>query len=127
MEIGITGLNKSFYSEGKTIKALDRITSDHPANRIFTLLGPSGAQDDALHRRFGLPDNGRSGSGIEVVFSAERESMSRRTGGTGDGFSTYAIWPHMNVFDNVAIHSEHNERENHPQGRKTLHLCSSTG
>ena len=33
MEIRIKGLNKNYYSEGKTIKALDQVDLTIPANR----------------------------------------------------------------------------------------------
>ncbi|MFH2000785.1 MAG: ATP-binding cassette domain-containing protein, partial [Planctomycetota bacterium] len=48
MEISIKGLNKNYYSEGKTITALDQVELTIPANRIFTLLGPSGCGKTTL-------------------------------------------------------------------------------
>ncbi|MEK7243033.1 MAG: ATP-binding cassette domain-containing protein, partial [Thermodesulfobacteriota bacterium] len=50
MEISIKGLNKNYYSEGKTIAALDQVDLTIPANRIFTLLGPSGCGKTTLLR-----------------------------------------------------------------------------
>ena len=106
MEIRIRGLNKNYYSEGKTIKALDQVDLTIPANRIFTLLGPSGCGKTTLLRcivGLEMPDAGEIAIGDEVVFSAEKAIYvppDRR--GLGMVFQTYAIWPHMNVFDNVA-------------------------
>ena len=83
MEIGITGLNKNYYSEGKTIKALDRIDLTIPANRIFTLLGPSGCGKTTLLRcivGLEMPDTGEIRIGDEVVFSAEKGICRRRAG-----------------------------------------------
>ena len=106
MEISIKGLNKNYYSEGKTIKALDQVDLTIPANRIFTLLGPSGCGKTTLLRcivGLEMPDAGEIAIGDEVVFSAEKAIYvppDRR--GLGMVFQTYAIWPHMNVFDNVA-------------------------
>ncbi|PKN37053.1 MAG: ABC transporter ATP-binding protein, partial [Deltaproteobacteria bacterium HGW-Deltaproteobacteria-20] len=49
MEIKIQGVSKHYFSEGKTIKALDDVTLTIPANQIFTLLGPSGCGKSTFH------------------------------------------------------------------------------
>ncbi|HNQ02446.1 MAG TPA: ABC transporter ATP-binding protein, partial [Syntrophales bacterium] len=106
MEIRVTKVSKFYYSEGKRIEALVDVDLVIPSNRIFTLLGPSGCGKTTLLRCIvGLeaPDSGEIAIGDEVVFSAERGVFvppDRR--GLGMVFQTYAIWPHMNVFDNVA-------------------------
>ena len=106
MEIRITGLRKHYVSEGKTIKALDEVDLVIPANEIFTLLGPSGCGKTTLLRCIvGLesPDAGEIAIGDDIVWSAEKNIFvptERR--GLSMVFQTYAIWPHMNVFDNVA-------------------------
>ena len=106
MEIRIRDLSKHYFSEGKTIKALDRVDLTIPANEIFTLLGPSGCGKTTLLRCIvGLesPDSGEIWIGDELVWSAAKNVFvptERR--GLGMVFQTYAIWPHMTVFDNVA-------------------------
>lgn len=106
MEIRITGLRKHYVSEGKTIKALDDVDLTIPANEIFTLLGPSGCGKTTLLRCIvGLesPDAGEIAIGDDIVWSAEKNIFvptERR--GLSMVFQTYAIWPHMTVFDNVA-------------------------
>ena len=106
MEIRIRGLSKNYYSEGKTIRALDNVDLTIPANRIFTLLGPSGCGKTTLLRCIvGLetPDAGEIAIGDEVVCSTEKGIfVPPEKRGLGMVFQTYAIWPHMNVFDNVA-------------------------
>ncbi len=106
MEIRIQGLSKNYSSEGKTIAALDHVDLTIPANRIFTLLGPSGCGKTTLLRCIvGLetPDSGEIAIGDEVVLSKEKNiSIPPEKRGLGMVFQTYAIWPHMNVFDNVA-------------------------
>jgi len=106
VEISIKGLRKHFASEGKIIKALDDVDLHIPADTIFTLLGPSGCGKTTLLRCIvGLenPDAGEIRIGDEIVFSSEKNiylpTEKRRLGMV---FQTYAIWPHMNVFDNVA-------------------------
>ena len=106
MEIRIKGLTRDYYSEGKRIRALDNIDLTIPANRIFTLLGPSGCGKTTLLRCIvGLetPDAGEIAIGDEIVWSKEKDIfLPPEKRGLGMVFQTYAIWPHMNVFDNVA-------------------------
>ena len=106
MEIRIRGVSKYYYSDGKTIKALDDVNLTIPSNRIFTLLGPSGSGKTTLLRCIvGLetPDVGEISIGDEVVWSKEKNiAVPTEQRGLGMVFQTYAIWPHMNVFDNVA-------------------------
>jgi len=106
MGINIKGLNKAYYSEGKTIRALADVDLTIPANQIFTLLGPSGCGKTTLLRCIvGLetPDSGEIAIGGETVWSSERGIfVPPEKRGLNMVFQTYAIWPHMNVFDNVA-------------------------
>ncbi|MBI4990040.1 MAG: ABC transporter ATP-binding protein [Rhodocyclales bacterium] len=106
MEIRISGVSKSYLAEGRTIKALDDVNLVIPANRIFTLLGPSGCGKTTLLRCIvGLetPDCGEIRIGDEIVWSKDANiSVPPEKRGLGMVFQTYAIWPHMNVFDNVA-------------------------
>jgi iron(III) transport system ATP-binding protein len=106
MEIHIQGLSKHYFSGGKTIRALDNVDLTIPANQIFTLLGPSGCGKTTLLRCIvGLeaPDTGEIRIGEEVVWSKQKNiNVPTEKRGLGMVFQTYAIWPHMNVFDNVA-------------------------
>ena len=106
MEIRIQGVSKRYFSAGQTITALDNVTLTIPANQIFTLLGPSGCGKTTLLRCIvGLeaPDEGEIMIGEEVVFSKDKNiSVPTEKRGLGMVFQTYAIWPHMNVFNNVA-------------------------
>jgi iron(III) transport system ATP-binding protein len=106
MEIRIRGVSKFYAADGKTIKALDDVNLVIPANRIFTLLGPSGSGKTTLLRcivGLEMPDAGEISIGDEIVWSKEKNiSVPPEQRGLGMVFQTYAIWPHMNVFDNVA-------------------------
>lgn len=106
MEIRIKDLSKNYYSEGKTIRALDHVDLTIPANRIFTLLGPSGCGKTTLLRcivGLEMPDSGEIAIGNDCVFSAGKNIyVAPEKRGLGMVFQTYAIWPHMNVFNNVA-------------------------
>ncbi|MFC4299114.1 ABC transporter ATP-binding protein [Castellaniella hirudinis] len=106
MEIRIEGLCKTYQSEGRTVAALDHVDLTIPANEIFTLLGPSGCGKTTLLRCIvGLetPDAGEIRIGDDIVWSAERRiAVPTEKRGLGMVFQTYAIWPHMSVFDNIA-------------------------
>ena len=105
MEIRIRGVSKHYVSEGKTIKALDDVNLTIPARKIFTLLGPSGCGKTTLLRcivGLEMPDTGEISIGDDVVWSREKGiSVPPEKRGLGMVFQTYAIWPHMRVFDNV--------------------------
>ena len=106
MEIRIKELSKYYYSDGKTIKALDNISVTIPGNRIFTLLGPSGCGKTTLLRCIvGLetPDSGEIVIGDEIVWCGKKGiNVPTEKRGLAMVFQTYAIWPHMNVYNNVA-------------------------
>lgn len=106
MQITIRGLTKTYQTEGKTLRALDNVNLTIEANTIFTLLGPSGCGKTTLLRSIvGLenPDSGEICIGDEIVFSSEKNIyLPPEKRGLGMVFQTYAIWPHMDVFNNVA-------------------------
>lgn len=106
MEISIRNVTKVFFSEGKQIRALDAVDLTIPANRIFTLLGPSGCGKTTLLRCIvGLesPDAGEIAIGDEIVWSTDKHLfVPPEKRGLSMVFQTYAIWPHMTVFENVA-------------------------
>jgi iron(III) transport system ATP-binding protein len=106
MEIRIRGVSKRYATEGKIITALEDVDLTIAANQIFTLLGPSGCGKTTLLRCIvGLeaPDSGEISIGGQTVWSKARNvNVPPEKRGLGMVFQTYAIWPHLNVFDNVA-------------------------
>ena len=86
--------------------AVDRATLDVRRGEVFTLLGPSGCgKTTTLRLVAGLerPDGGEIVLRGRVVASVPRRVFvppNRRN--LGMVFQSYAIWPHMSVFDNVA-------------------------
>jgi len=134
MEIKIKQVSKNYFSEGKKIAALDHVDLTIPSDRIFTLLGPSGCGKTTLLRcivGLEMPDTGEIMIGDEVVFSAEKAiSIPPEKRGLGMVFQTYAIWPHMNVFDNVAypLQTRGESREEiRKKVEKTLHFVQLDG
>jgi iron(III) transport system ATP-binding protein len=91
--------------------AIRGVSLDVAEGRFYTLLGPSGCgKTSTLRCIAGLerPDSGEIVIGGETVFSSERgiwiEPHNRNIGMV---FQSYAIWPHMSVFDNVAFPLRH--------------------
>jgi iron(III) transport system ATP-binding protein len=74
---------------------------------FFTLLGPSGCgKTTTLRCIAGLehPDDGRIDLGGRVVFDATQHvTVPMNARDIGMVFQSYAIWPHMTVFENVAF------------------------
>jgi ABC-type Fe3+/spermidine/putrescine transport system ATPase subunit len=88
------------------VKAVDALSLEVGQGEVFTLLGPSGCgKTTTLRLIAGLeePDDGEIFFGERVVVSARNgifvPTHKRQLGMV---FQSYAIWPHMTVFDNVA-------------------------
>ena len=101
--------------------AVNDVSFEVKEGELFTLLGPSGCgKTTTLRAVAGLepPDAGRIALGDRVLF--EREGTGRATTvpankrGLGMVFQSYAIWPHMTVFDNVAFPLQVRSRATRP-------------
>jgi iron(III) transport system ATP-binding protein len=105
--IKVTDLVKAFQAEQGRVGACEHISFEVPSGRFFTLLGPSGCgKTTTLRCIAGLerPDAGEIELDGEPLFSSRRGTFvppNRRD--MGMVFQSYAIWPHMSVFDNVAF------------------------
>jgi iron(III) transport system ATP-binding protein len=94
------------YAEAESA-AVDGVSLSIPAGSFFTLLGPSGCGKSTLLRSVaGLekPNAGEIVVGGETMFSSYKNinvSPNRRR--FGMVFQSYAVWPHMTVFENVAF------------------------
>lgn len=108
MEIRVENVKKTFQSAEGTVTALDDVSLVVPGGSVTTLLGPSGCGKTTLLRCIaGLetPDSGTISIGDTVVWSNADNRTTVVTPdkrGIGMVFQTYAIWPHMTVFENVA-------------------------
>jgi iron(III) transport system ATP-binding protein len=96
VEIELQNLRKTF---GKVV-ATDEVTMTLKEGELSTLLGPSGCGKTTLLRLiagFYRPDRGK------IYFDDKdvtRVPPHKRN--TGMVFQNYALWPHMNVYDNIA-------------------------
>src|SRR5215475_5829143 len=100
--ITIDRISKSFGE----VAALHDISLTAAPGEFVTLLGPSGCgKTTTLRALAGLerPDTGRIVIDGREVFSADNGYfMPPEKRGLGMVFQSYAIWPHMTVFQNVA-------------------------
>src|SRR6195256_1090687 len=82
------------------VVAVERLSLEVRAGEFFTLLGPSGSGKTTTLRviaGFELPDSGTVElHGTDVTSSAPYERAVNTV------FQDYALFPHMNVLDNVA-------------------------
>ena len=103
-EVRVEQLAKDF---GPDVRAVDGVSFTAPEGRIVTLLGPSGCGKTTVLRCIaGLetPSAGRILIGHEVVHDGRTgESVSVDKRAVGMVFQSYAIWPHLTVFGNVAL------------------------
>ena len=105
--ISIESLSMEYGTPGSGHKALDDVSLEIRDNEFFTLLGPSGCgKTTTLRCIAGLeqPDLGSIRLGNSEFFDADKgTNVPLNERDIGMVFQSYAIWPHMSVFENVAF------------------------
>ena len=103
----IIALEKRFRREkGDEVRAIDSVSLDLERGSMVTVLGPSGCGKTTLLRCIAgleIPTGGEIWNEGRLLSSGDRGILvppERRQ--FGMMFQTYAIWPHMSVFRNVA-------------------------
>ena len=108
MEIAGTGLEKRFETEdGGTVVALRNIDFAVEQGHFFILVGDSGSGKTTLLRSVAGPERPEKGE-IELrgdtVFSTQKGIYVPPQGRPlGMVFQSYAIWPHLTVYENIAL------------------------
>jgi len=105
--IRIRNLRMSYHTAQADQQAVKGVSLDVPEGAFYTLLGPSGCgKTTTLRCVAGLerPDEGEIAIGDQIVFSSERKVfVPPHERNIGMVFQSYAIWPHMSVFENIAF------------------------
>ncbi len=99
----LDGIGKRFGE----LEAVSDLTLDVEEGEIFTLLGPSGCgKSTTLRMIAGLeqPDAGTISLRGETIADAAADRYAPpEARNMGMVFQSYAVWPHMTVFDNIAF------------------------
>jgi iron(III) transport system ATP-binding protein len=104
--ISVKDLQKSFAGTRGEVRALRGVSFEVGKGELFTLLGPSGCGKTTTLRCIAGLEQPLAGEILidgRAVFSAANGTFippERRN--IGMVFQSYAIWPHMTVFQNVA-------------------------
>jgi iron(III) transport system ATP-binding protein len=104
--IRIVNLHKEFSTRQGTHAAVRGVDFEVKEGEIFMLLGPSGCGKTTTLRCIAgleVPDDGEIWIDDQLVFANRGQTIVpvyRR--GVGMVFQSYAVWPHLTVFQNVA-------------------------
>src|SRR5881409_295255 len=106
--LSVKGLCTDYLGErGQAILATNDVSFDVLPGKLFTLLGPSGCGKTTTLRSIAGLERPRLGEitvGGQVVYShAKGVFIPPNQRGLGMVFQSYAIWPHMTVFENAAF------------------------
>jgi iron(III) transport system ATP-binding protein len=110
--------------EAERVRAVDDVSFEVSEGQLFTLLGPSGCgKTTTLRSIAGLesPDGGSIKLGERTLFSrgeGRTVNVPANQRGLGMVFQSYAIWPHLRVFDNVAFPLQVRPRATRPGKRE---------
>lgn len=97
----LRAIRKSYPSQPQAVQVLDGITLSIQPGELFFLLGPSGCGKTTLLRCLAGLDFPATGS----IFFGERDvtHLAPHLRETAMVFQSYALWPHLNVEENIAF------------------------
>jgi len=105
--ISVQGLTKHFAVSGGSVAAIKNLSLEVAEGEFFVIVGASGSGKTTLLRCVAgleLPDRGAIRIAGQVVSSDNPPtwipSQQRKLGMV---FQSYAVWPHLSVYENVAL------------------------
>jgi ABC-type Fe3+/spermidine/putrescine transport system ATPase subunit len=111
----VRDLRLVYRSGRERVDAVASVSFTVAPGAFYTLLGPSGCGKTSTLRCIAGLETPTAGSieiGETVVFSGEpRRVVPPYRRDTGMVFQSYAIWPHMTVFENVAFPLRHGRQK----------------
>ena len=96
----LIGVSKLFQKDGESVLAVDAVGLTVKEGELVTFLGPSGCGKTTTLRMvagFELPTSGRI-----TIKGKDMTNVPVNKRGIGFMFQTYALFPHMSVYNNVA-------------------------
>src|SRR5213593_1319885 len=101
----VTMLRKTFTTERGGVRAVEDVSFTVEDGRFFTLLGPSGCGKTTTLRCVAGLERPEAGTIRldDAVLSGPGRFLPTYARDIGMVFQSYAIWPHMSVFENVAF------------------------
>ena len=97
----LDGLTKRYGQ----VTAVDNVSLSIDANEFFSLIGPSGCGKTTTLRSVAGLESAQQGSiqmaGRTVFDAAARRDLPPNKRPIGMVFQSYAVWPHMNIFENI--------------------------
>lgn len=128
--IRIDRLRKEFAVKHGVFAALPSIDLNVEKGEFFVLLGPSGSGKSTLLRcvaGIDVPQGGEIYLGGKLIYSSAGNVFVRpEDRGLGMVFQSYAVWPHMTVYQNVALPLTHGAKRL-PKGQvrdRVMHALS---
>ena len=119
--VELKNLRKTY---GKTV-AVDGVDLEVGKGEFMTLLGPSGCgKTTTLRMIAGLvePTDGEIRVGGKLLSSPGAKMVPPEKRNMGMVFQSYAVWPHMKVFENVAF-PLHNLKKSKDEIRRRVHAA----
>lgn len=112
--IRIRHLHKEFPVKDGVLSVLPDIDLDVARGEFFVLLGPSGSGKSTLLRCIAgidMPQGGSIHLDERLIYSSEMNvCVKPENRGLGMVFQSYAVWPHMTVYQNVALPLTHGSK-----------------
>lgn len=125
--VNIKGLSKIYLTNnGKSsFKAVDNISVDIKAGEFVTLLGPSGCGKTTTLRMiagFEIPTEG------EIFLGGDRiNNLPPDKRDTAMVFQSYALFPHLNIYDNIAYGLKINKTPQEEMKERVNNILSLVG
>ena len=123
--IRVSGLTKTYVRRsGEPVLAIDDVALDVSQGEFLVLLGPSGCGKTTLLRAIAGLENVVSGrialDGVPVVDCDSGVNVPPEKRPVSMMFQSYALWPHMTVFDNVAYPLTTQKARRDDRGRQKI-------
>jgi iron(III) transport system ATP-binding protein len=111
----VEGLTRTFVTGDGQVQAVHDVSFEVKTGEFFSLLGPSGCGKTTTLRCIAgleVPDSGEIWIDDKLVFSSKSGIMAPvHEREIGMVFQSYAVWPHMNVAQNVGYPLVHGRRK----------------